>query len=117
MVCGPNVTDLQPIRQKGTPLTTLRIEHPINNYDVWREAFDRYGQARSNAGVLGFVIHRPVDDPLYVMIDLELPNVTAAQGFAAFLTSSVWSNPDTSPGLAGVPVARVLETMPRHATD
>ena len=98
-------------------MTTLRIEHPINDYDVWREAFDRFGQARSNAGVLSVVIHRPVDDPLYVMIDLELPDVTAAQGFAAFLTSSVWSTRDASPGLAGVPVTRVLETMPHQATD
>ena len=98
-------------------MTTLRIEHAINDYDVWREAFDRFAPARSKAGVLGFSIHRPVDDPLYVMIDLELPDVTAAQTFAAFLTSNVWSTREASPGLAGVPAARVLETMPQHVTD
>jgi hypothetical protein len=98
-------------------LTTLRIEHPITDYGVWRGAFDRFDQARRNAGVLGFVIRRPVDDPLYVLIDLEFPDVTAAHAFAAFLTNNVWSNPDASPGLGGVPATRVLETMPQHAAD
>jgi hypothetical protein len=103
--------------ERGNSLTTLRIEHPVHDYDQWREAFDRFGEARSNAGVLSFAIRRPVDDPLYVLIDLELPSVPAAHGFVAFLTETVWSNPAASPALAGVPVTRVLEMMPTYAPE
>jgi hypothetical protein len=117
LVGRPNVTALNHHHRRAPPLTTLRIEHPITDYDVWRKAFDRFGQARSEAGVSGFSIHRPVDDPRYLMIDLELPTIGAAREFAAFLTRTVWSNPDASPGLAGVPLTRVLETMPLQAAD
>jgi len=38
---------------------TLRIEHPIRDYQVWQAAFDRFSQAREQAGVRGYVIRRP----------------------------------------------------------
>ena len=38
---------------------TLRIEHPIRDYQVWQAAFDRFSQVREQAGVRGYVIRRP----------------------------------------------------------
>jgi len=44
-------------------MTTLRIEHAIHDYDQWAAAFTGYEPARANAGVRGYTIRRPIDDP------------------------------------------------------
>jgi hypothetical protein len=92
-------------------LTTLRIEHAISSYDVWRAAFDRFAEARSRAGVTSCAIRRPVDDPLYLLLDLEFPSVAAAEGFAAFLHAQVWNSAESSPGLAGAPRTAILDVV------
>lgn len=95
-------------------MNTLRIEHAITNYDVWRAAFDRFESARTQGGVESFTIRRPVGEPGYLMLDLDLPSPEAASAFAAFLHANVWSSPESSPGLASAPLTRVLEVMPGH---
>jgi hypothetical protein len=92
-------------------MTTLRIEHAINDYETWRNAFDRFEGARADAGVRGFAIRRPVDDPLYLMLDLEFDTADAAHAFAFFLEQRVWSTPAASPALVGAPRTRVLEVV------
>jgi hypothetical protein len=93
-------------------LTTLRIEHAISDYDVWRAAFDRFSDARARAGVLEFVIRLPVDDPLYLMLDLEFESRASAERFATFLETQVWTSAEASPGLAGAPRVRILDVVP-----
>ncbi len=44
-------------------MTTLRIEHAITDYQLWRKAFDGFAEARAQAGVRSFAIRLPVDDP------------------------------------------------------
>ncbi len=90
-------------------MTTLRIEHAIHDYDQWKAAFDRFAQVRQTAGVSGHAIRLPIDDPHYLMLDLEFPSADAAEAFARFLVERVWSSPDAAPALAGVPRTRVLE--------
>ncbi len=92
-------------------MTTLRIEHAIGDYDLWRSAFDRFAQARTDAGVRGYAIRRPVDDPGFLMLDLEFDSVDEADSFARFLREQVWSSPTASPALAGAPRTRVLELV------
>ena len=50
-------------------MTTLRIEHAIHDYEMWKAAFDSFAEARANAGVRGFAVRQPADDPKYVMLD------------------------------------------------
>ena len=64
-------------------MTTLRIEHAIHDYDQWKAAFDNFAQVRANAGVRGHAIRRPVEDPHYLMLDLEFDTADAAGKFAA----------------------------------
>ena len=59
-------------------MATLRIEHAICDYESWREAFDGFAEARTNAGVRSFAIRQPMDDPKYPMLDLEF--AAAGQG-------------------------------------
>jgi hypothetical protein len=93
-------------------MTTLRIEHPISDYQLWKTAFDGFAEARANAGVRSFAIRRPVDDPKYLMLDLEFDTAARAGAFADFLQQRVWSAPESSPGLAGAPQTRILDLVP-----
>lgn len=92
-------------------MTTLRIEHAISDYQLWKTAFDGFAEARASAGVRSCAIRLPVDDPLYLMLDLEFDTPAAAQTFAEFLAQHVWSSPASSPGLAGAPKTRILDLV------
>jgi hypothetical protein len=93
-------------------MTTLRIEHAISDFQLWKTAFDNFAEARANAGVRSFMIRQPVDDPKYLMLDLEFDSAGRAEAFAGFLRQHVWSSPAASPGLAGAPQTRILDLVP-----
>jgi hypothetical protein len=93
-------------------MTTLRIEHAISDFQLWKTAFDSFAGARAGAGVRSFVIRQPVDDPKYLMLDLEFDSAGRAEAFAGFLQQYVWSSPAASPGLAGEPQTRILDLVP-----
>ncbi len=93
-------------------MATLHIEHGIKDYATWKGAFDRFAGKRAEAGVTAHRIHQPVDDPGYVVLQLDFATVEQARGFLAFLERQVWSSPANSPGLAGSPIARILVSPP-----
>ncbi len=90
-------------------MITLRIEHAIHDYDQWKAAFDGFADVRANAGVRGHAIRGPVEDPTYLMVDLEFDTVEDAGAFAQFLEQQVWSSPQSAPALVGTPRTRLLE--------
>lgn len=90
-------------------MATLHIQHPITDFETWTSAFNRFADARRNAGVRAERIQRPVDDPKFVVIDPDFDSAVEAQSFRAFLFSQVWGNPENSPGLAGTPETMILE--------
>ena len=90
-------------------MATLRIEHAITDYQTWQQAFDRFAAARRNAGVRGFTVRQPVDDPGYLTLDLEFDTAGQAEAFAGFLRQQVWSSPGSSPALAGAPQTRIFD--------
>ena len=93
-------------------MTTLRIEHAISDFQLWKTAFDSFAEVRANAGVRSSAIRQPVDDPGYLMLDLEFDSAERAEAFAVFLDQHVWSSPTASPGLAGTPQTRILDLVP-----
>jgi hypothetical protein len=95
-------------------MATLRIEHPISDFATWKGAFDRFAGIRQQAGVRRHRIFRPVDDPAYVMLDLDFDQVSAAEAFLTILRRDIWGSPDASPALAGSPQARIIETVESH---
>lgn len=96
----------------GRAVPTLHIEHAIKDLATWRTAFDRFAAKRAEAGVTAERIYQPVDDPAYVVLQLDFPTVEQARAFLEFLEQRVWSTPANSPGLAGSPVARILVAAP-----
>lgn len=89
---------------------TLSIEHAISDFPTWKQAFDRFAEARQNAGVVSHRIRRATDDPHYLIIDLEFETQENANNFRQFLHNVLWANHDASPALVGDPASRVLET-------
>lgn len=88
---------------------TLSIEHAISDFPTWKQAFDRFEEARQNAGVITHRIRRPAGDPHYLVIELDFDAQESADNFRQFLHNVVWANRDASPALAGAPTTRILE--------
>ncbi len=90
-------------------MPTLHIEHAITDFPTWQAAFDRFSDARRNAGARDERVHQPVGDPNYVVVDLDFDSIDAANAFLQFLEAVVWSSPANGPALVGSPRALVLE--------
>ncbi|MEO7589026.1 MAG: hypothetical protein ABIS84_13490 [Arachnia sp.] len=93
-------------------MSTLRIEHSITDFTTWDEAFGRFAPRRRQGGVLVERVLQPIDDPHYVLIDLEFATVDEARRFQTFLETHVWSDPTNSPGLRGIPRSRIVDRAP-----
>ncbi len=92
-------------------MRTLHIEHPITDLPTWITAFNHFAEARSAAGVRAERVQQPVNDPNYVVIDLDFDTAAEAAGFLSFLMDQVWKVPENSPGLAGTPETMILEPV------
>ncbi len=95
-------------------MPTLHIEHPIIDFDIWKAAFDRSAERRKQSGVLGHRIHRLLDDPRYIVIDLDFATTGEAERFLEFLQKNVWSIQENAPALAGAPHTKILEPVPNQ---
>lgn len=90
-------------------MPTLHIEHAISDFAQWTAAFDRFAEFRERAGVRGHRVQRPVDDPAYVVIDLDFDTTGEAQKFLRFLQEQVWPSRENAPALIGTPQTKILE--------
>jgi hypothetical protein len=88
---------------------TLRIEHPVPDYDSWKQAFDGDPIGRERSGVKRYRIMRPGDDPRYVMIDLEFESEGEAMAAHAALLE-LWSRVTVMRD----PRARMVEVVESH---
>jgi hypothetical protein len=68
----------------------LRIEHKVPNFDGWKKAFETDPVNRKQSGVRHYSILRPIDDPNYVIIDLEFESLKEAEDTLAALRR-LWS--------------------------
>ena len=59
-------------------MATLHIEHAITDLATWRAAFDRFAEARADAGVTTSRIFQPIDDQAYVIVHLDFESAEAA---------------------------------------
>jgi hypothetical protein len=66
-------------------MTILRIEHKVPNFEEWKKAFDSDPINRKQSGVHLYRICRPMNDPYYVIIDLEFENINNAETTLAAL--------------------------------
>jgi hypothetical protein len=74
-----------PSHGSQTSKSILRIEHPVLDYAAWKAAFDSDPIGREQSGVRRYQIQRAIDDPNYVLIDLEFDTHRQAQAVLAAL--------------------------------
>lgn len=86
----------------------LRIEHPVPNFEGWKKAFDSDPVGREKSGVRCYQILRAVDDPNYVMIDLEFETVSQAEALLAAMRV-IWGQVEGTIMMS--PQARIVETV------
>jgi hypothetical protein len=63
----------------------LQVEHAVQNYEAWKAAFDSDPLGREQEGVTAYRVYQPLDDPQYVVIDLEFEDSIDAEGFRVAL--------------------------------
>ena len=86
----------------------LRIEHPVPNYEGWKKAFDSDPVGRERSGVRRYQVSRAVDDPNYVMIDLEFDSASQAEALLAAMRV-VWGRVEGT--IMTSPKARIVKTV------
>ena len=84
----------------------LRIEHPVPNFDDWKEAFDSDPIGWEQSGVRRYRVLRPTDDPKYVMIDLEFDSASEAEA-AHDALRELWDHVNVMHS----PQARIVEAV------
>jgi len=62
-------------------MTNLLIRHKVNDYDVWRSAFDSFAETRKSSGEQSFQIYRPAEDGNNLHLLFEWDNVENAKKF------------------------------------
>ena len=89
----------------------LRIEHPVPDFDDWKKmGFDSDPIGREQGGVRRYRILRAIDDPNYVMIDLEFDDSSEAQAFRDALRD-MWGRVQDRFGWADSPRAQIVEAV------
>jgi hypothetical protein len=68
----------------------LHIEHKVPGFNGWKKAFESDPINRKKSGVRRYSILRPIDDPNYVIINLEFESLKEAEDTLAALRI-LWS--------------------------
>lgn len=86
----------------------LRIEHSVPDFNGWKRAFDSDPVNRKGMGVRRYQVMRSVEDPDYVLIDLEFDSVAEAEGLLSKMRQ-VWSGEGQK--VMRNPQARIVESV------
>jgi len=70
----------------------VRIEHVVPDFEKWKQAFDGDPADRRGSGVRRYRVLRAVEDPNFVMIDLEFDGDEEAEAFLRVM-ERIWSGP------------------------
>ncbi len=86
----------------------LRIEHAVPDFSGWKRAFDSDPADRKGSGVRRYQVFRSIEDPNYVLIDLEFDTLSDAEGLLTKMRR-VWSGDGQK--VMRNPQARIVETV------
>ncbi len=62
-------------------MSMLVIQHPVKDFQAWKNAFDSDPAGRAKNGVTRHAIYRPHDNSNYVVVTLEFSSREQAQAF------------------------------------
>ena len=89
-------------------MVVLQIEHKVVNFEGWKKAFESDPIDRRKSGVKKYRIYQPVNDPNYVVIELEFNNRKDAESAYAAL-KVLWGKVEGTVVLS--PQTRILEVV------
>lgn len=89
-------------------MVILQIEHPVLNFDAWKQAFDSDPVNRKQSGVRYYRILRPIHILNYAIIELEFDSIDKAEGLLAAMRE-VWSRVQGT--LVESPQARIVRVL------
>lgn len=89
-------------------MVILRIEHATPDFAAWKRAFDSDPVGRMQGGVKRYRIGRAIDEPNYVVIELEFAAREPATRMLASLRE-LWSRVEGQVMMN--PQARILELV------
>jgi hypothetical protein len=89
-------------------MPSLRIEHSVPDFDMWKHVFDSDPADRKGSGVQSFRVSRAVEDPNLVMIDLDFATVAEAEGLLGKMRE-IWAGPGGA--FMRNPQARIVEIV------
>ena len=90
-------------------MPTLRIEHAVPDFNRWKQAFDSDPADRKGSGVRRYQVSRSVEDPNFVMIDLDFDTAEDAEGLLAKMRR-VWSSGEGQKVMRN-PQARIVDMV------
>jgi hypothetical protein len=91
-------------------MPVLQFEHPIKDFAMWKAAFDRDPIDRRSLGVRRHRVYRPLDNPNYVVGELEFETAAEAHACGDALRK-LWTSPEAAPALIGTPQVRIVEAV------
>jgi hypothetical protein len=92
-------------------MLTVQIEHQIGDYKSWKAVFDRDPAQRQASGVRRYRVSRPLDDDLYVIVDLDFDDRDAAEAFVMKMRG-IWKQVEGS--LMAGPQVRIVDCLEQH---
>jgi hypothetical protein len=94
-------------------MPTLQFEHAIKDFAMWKAAFDRDPIDRRGLGVRRHRVYRPLDDPNYVVGELDFDTTAEAQACGVALRE-LWNSRQAAPALVGALQVRIVEAVEDH---
>ena len=91
-------------------MPTLQLEHAIKDFAMWKAAFDRDPIDRRSLGVRRHRVSRPLDDPNYVLVELDFDTASEADACHAALRQ-LWGSREAAPALVGAPRVSIVELV------
>ena len=89
-------------------MTSLHIEHSVNDFQAWLETFRSFEEFRAQGGVTAVQVRHGVEDPNYIAVDLEFDSVERARTFLGQLKTRIWPN---NPHFEGTPTTHMFESI------
>lgn len=87
---------------------TLQIEHRVCDFDAWKKAFDHYNPLQAENCVHRYRIFRSLENPNYVMIDLDFERSSEADIFVEEM-QQLWGRGEGK--LIDRPQVRIVESL------
>ena len=89
-------------------MPTVRIEHSVPNYEMWKAVFDSDPADRKGSGVRSYEVLRAQDDPNYVLVDLDFETLGDAEKFLRSM-ELLWEGPGKA--VMQNPRSRIAESV------